>query len=43
VVIKGFRFIILVKSVVIIYVIDLQYISVIRVVNVNYRYYSYGV
>ena len=42
-VIKGLKPIILVKSVVIVYVIDLQYISVIRVVNVNYGSYSYGV
>jgi len=43
VIIKGFRFIMLVKSVIIIYVINLQYISVIRVVNVNCRCYSCGV
>jgi len=33
----------LVKGVVIIYVIDLQYISVTRVVDINCRYYSCGV
>ena len=42
-VVKGFKSIILIKSVVIIYIIDLQYISVIKVVNVNYRYCSYKV
>jgi len=33
----------LVKSVVIIHVINLQYISVIKVININYKYYSYKV
>ena len=42
-VIKGLKLIILVKSVVVIYVIDLQYVSVIRVVDINYKYYSYKV
>jgi len=43
VVIEGFRLIMLVKSVVIVHVINLQYISVIRVVDINYKCYSYGV
>ena len=42
-VIKGLKLIIPVKSVVIIYVIDLQYVFVIRVVNVNGWCYGYGV
>jgi len=43
VVIKGFKSIIPVKSAVIIYVIDLQYIFIIKVVNINYKCYSYKV
>jgi len=43
VVIKGLKPIMLIKNVVIIHVINLQYISVIKVVNVNYRYYSYKI
>jgi len=42
-VIKGFKFIILVKSVVIVYVINLQYIFVTGVVNINCGCYSYKV
>jgi len=43
VVIKGLRFIILVKSIVIIYTVNPQYVPITKVVNVNYRYYSYKV
>jgi len=43
VVIKGFKSIMPVKSIVIIHVINLQYIFIIRVVNVNCRYCSYKV
>jgi len=43
VVIKGLKLIIPVKSVVVIYTVNLQYIPVIRMVNVNYRCYSYKV
>jgi len=43
VVIKGLKPIMLIKNVVIIHVINLQYISIIKVVNVNYRYYSYKI
>jgi len=43
VVIKGLRSIILVKSVVIIYIINLQYILIVRVVNVNCRCGGYKV
>jgi len=43
VVIKGFKFIISVKSIVIIHIINPQYILIARVVNVNCKYYSYGV
>ena len=42
-VIKGFKSIILVKSVVIVYTVNLQYIPIVRVVNVNYRYCNYKV
>ena len=42
-VIKGLRFIILVKSAVIIHTVNLQYIPVIKVVNVNYRCCNYRV
>ena len=34
-VIKGFKLTILIKSIVIIYTVNLQYISVIKVVNIN--------
>jgi len=43
VVIKGFRPIMLVKNAVIIYIINLQYISITGVIDINYRYYSYKV
>jgi len=43
VVIKSFKPTILVKSVVIIHIVNLQYIPVIKVVNVNYKCYSYRV
>jgi len=33
----------LIKSIVIVYVINLQYIFITRVVNVNCKYYSYRV
>jgi len=39
VVIKGFQLTILVKSAVIIYAVNLQYVLIIRVVNVNCRCY----
>jgi len=38
VVIKGLKLIILIKSTVIIYIVNLQYVLIIRVVDVNYRY-----
>jgi len=43
VVIKGLKFIMSVKSVVIIYIINLQYILIVKVVNVNYGCYNYRV
>jgi len=43
VIIKGLRFIILVKSVVVVHVITLQYILIVRVADVNYRCYGYKV
>jgi len=43
VVIKGFKPVILVKSVVIIYTVNLQYVFITRIVNVNYGYYGYKV
>jgi len=43
VVIKSLKFIILVKSVIIVYTVNLQYIPVVRVIDVNYRYCSYKV
>jgi len=42
-VIKGFKPVILVKSAVIIYIINLQYVLIIKIVNVNYKSYSYKV
>ena len=36
-VIKGFKLIILVKSVVIVYIVNLQYVLIIKVININYR------
>jgi len=33
----------LVKGIVIIYIVNLQYIPVIKVVNINYRCYSYKI
>jgi len=42
-VIKGFKFIILIKGVVIIYIVNLQYILIIKVVDINCRYYSYKI
>jgi len=43
VVIKGLKVIMSVESAVIIYIIDLQYVPVARVVDVNCRCYSYRV
>jgi len=43
VVTEGFKFIILIKSIVIIYIINLQYILITKIVNVNCKCYSYGV
>jgi len=43
VVIKGLKSIIPVKSVVVIHVINPQYIFIIRVVDINYRCYNYKV
>jgi len=43
VVIKGFKSIILVKSVVIVHTVNPQYIPVVRVVNINCGCYSYKV
>jgi len=43
VVIKSFKLIILIKSVVIIHVINLQYISVTKIINVNCKYCNSGV
>ena len=42
-VIKGLKFIIPVKSIIIIYVINLQYIFIIKVVNINCRCCNYKV
>ena len=42
-VIKGLKSVMPVKSVIIVYVINPQYISVTGVVNVNYKCCSYGV
>jgi len=42
-VIKGLKSVIPVKNVIIIHVINLRYIPVTKVVNVNYRYYNYRV
>ena len=42
-VIKGFKPVILVKIAVIIYIINLQYVLIIKIVNVNYKSYSYKV
>jgi len=42
-VIKGLKFIILVKSIVIIHIVNLQYVFIIRVININYRYCSYRI
>jgi len=43
VVVKGFKLIMPVKSVVIIYTVNLQYIPVIKVIDINCKYYSYKV
>jgi len=40
-VIKGLKSIMLVKSVVIIYIVNPQYIPIVKVVDINYRYYNY--
>jgi len=42
-VIKGLKSVMLVKSVIIIYIIDLQYVFITRVVNINCRCCSYKV
>ena len=42
-VIKGLKSVILVKSAVIIYTIDLQYILIVKVVDINCRYCNYKV
>jgi len=42
-VVKGLKSIILVKNAVIVYVINPQYISITKVVDINYRYCSYKV
>ena len=42
-VIKGLKSIMPVKSVVIIYTVNLQYIPIAKVVNINCRYYGYKV
>jgi len=43
VVIEGLKFIILVKSVVVIHVINLQYVLIVKVVDVNCGCYGYRV
>jgi len=43
VVIKGLKSVMLIKSVIIIYIVNLQYILIVKVVNISYRYYSYKV
>jgi len=43
VVIKGLKFIILIKSVVIVHTVNPQYVPVVRVVNVNCGCCGYGV
>jgi len=42
-VIKGFKSIIFLKGTVIIYVINLQYILITRVVNIYYKCYNYKI
>ena len=42
-VIKGFKSVMLVKSVIIVYIVNLQYVPVTKIVNVNYRCYNYKV
>ena len=42
-VIKGLKPIMLVKSVVIIHTVNLQYVPIVKVVNVNCKCYSYRV
>jgi len=42
-VIKGLKSVILVKSVIVVYIINLQYIFIIRVVDINCKCYSYKV
>jgi len=39
IIIKGFKLTILVKGTVIIYIVNLQYVFIIKVINVNCKYY----